>query len=178
MIFLIGYPASGKTTLGRAMASRYGFGFIDLDAMVEEKAGCSVSEIFARSGEPGFRRLEAEALARVAATAGPRTLVACGGGTPCFGDNMELMLDAGTVVWLDSPVARLIERIRLAGDSRPLLAGMTDEELLRHVEANLAERSPFYSRAHLRFDSSRLDTADEIEESTSLFLSLISQPTV
>ena len=99
--FLIGYMGSGKTTLGRAVAARTGIRFIDLDDYIEEREGCSIREIFASRGEDAFRAIERDALQEVSRMAD--TLVACGGGTPCFGDNMDLLNRCGLTVYLDAP---------------------------------------------------------------------------
>lgn len=101
-IFLIGYMGSGKTTLGRGVESRAHVSFIDLDDYIEEREGMTVSEIFKARGETGFRKAERECLAELAAK--DNLLVACGGGTPCFFDNMEVMNSSGTTVWLDASV--------------------------------------------------------------------------
>lgn len=171
--------ACGKTTLGRAVAACADISFIDLDEAVEQAAGMTVSEIFATMGEDTFRHMESETLASLAAARpGRRMLVACGGGTPCHGRNMELMLASGTVVWLDACRDITLRRLEEAMSTRPLVAGKTRDELETFVDANLAARMPFYSRAHLRFDSSRLDTPGEIADTTARFLQLLRLPPV
>lgn len=174
-IFLIGYMASGKTTLGRALAVATGRRFVDLDEYIVTRQGKSVSEIFADGGEKEFRTVEREALAEVIAAGVGPMIVACGGGTPCFGDNLELMTAAGTTVWLDAPVEVLLRRLRLESSGRPLVAGLDGKgELEGYVLENLRRRRPYYSRAALTFDSSRLETEQEIADSVTRFIELVS----
>lgn len=170
-VFLIGYMASGKTTLGRALAAATGRRFIDLDEYIEDKAGKTVTRIFADDGEPVFRRLESEALAELADSAGGGLIVACGGGTPCFGDNMELMNSKGLTVRLVTSEEVIVRRLVAERSSRPLVAKLSaGGELERYVSENLARREPHYSRAAERFDSSRLETEEEVAQSVKLFI--------
>ncbi len=161
--------ACGKTTLGRALEVAIGIPFTDTDAEVEHKAGMTVSEIFASLGEAEFRRMEADVLRRICA-AGGRSIVACGGGTPCRDENMELMLHSGTVVWLDAGTDITVRRLLDAPGQRPLARGRDAAGMRAMVERGKAAREPYYSRAHARFDSSRLDTPQEIEDTVSKFI--------
>lgn len=170
-VFLIGFMASGKTTLGRALADAVpGLSFVDLDDAIRGSAGMSVSDIFATKGEAGFRALESEVLSAVSR---PDTVVACGGGTPCRKENMDFMLANGTVVRLvadpDITVRRLIE----AGPGRPLVDAMLDDPdgLLIKVKEMMEAREPHYSRAALVFDANRLETAEQIAASVARFRS-------
>lgn len=171
LIFLIGLPCSGKTTLGTALQCAADVDFIDLDQAIEERAGTSVSEIFATAGEAAFRRMETETLTDICGAPRCRTLiVACGGGTPCFGDNMDLMRSHGTVVWLRADRHILIRRLTEGRHKRPLVAALDADGIARYADECLAAREPFYSRATAVFDSSRLDTPDEIAATTSTFI--------
>lgn len=169
--FLIGYMGSGKTTLGRAVAAATGTRFIDLDDYIEEREGCAIREIFASRGEDAFRHIEREALAEVSRM--PDTLVACGGGTPCFGDNMDLLNRCGLTVYLDAPHHSLLSRLKEGRAKRPLIASLSDEELDAFIRKQMEWRLPHYSRAALTFDSSRLETPEEVAESVAQFLKLI-----
>lgn len=172
-IFLIGFMASGKTTLGRALAERLpGRPFVDLDAYVEELEGLTVAELFATRGEAGFRAAESRALARVAGA--PDAIVACGGGTPCRRENMDLMLASGTVVWLraseEATMRRLLEAP--AGQRPKIEKYRTDPEaLLARVRELTEARREHYARAHAEFDSDRLESEAEIEATAALFIS-------
>lgn len=173
LIYLIGYMAVGKTTLGRALGEVAGVRFVDLDAEIEHRAAMSVSEIFARYGEAEFRRLEAEALECIACgDADATTVVACGGGTPCRDRSMQLMLDTGTVVWLRADTDRVISRLIDAPGVRPRIDALrADPDALRQFvleEGRVRDRH--YSRAHHTFDSTRLDTLDEVALTVQRFI--------
>lgn len=154
--------ATGKSTLGSALARSCSLRYIDLDETVEREAGRKISDIFYTEGEAEFRRLEALALRRAAV---PGAVVACGGGTPCHGDNMEFMLGTGLVVCLeaspDTIVRRLLEAPR---GKRPLVDGFRDnpDALLRHICDMQNSRYRHYSRAHASFDGNRLEDAAQI----------------
>ena len=169
--FLIGYMGSGKTTLGHAVSARTGVRFIDLDDYIESREGCSIREIFATRGEQAFRDIERQALAEVSGLSD--TLVACGGGTPCFGDNMDIMNSRGLTVYLDAPHPSLLSRLKEGRAKRPLIASLTDDELDRFIREQLGRRLPYYTRAGLSFDSSRLETPEQVNESVDRFLKLI-----
>lgn len=172
-IFLLGYMASGKTTFGRALSKALGLNFIDLDDYICDKAGQSVSEIFAEYGEEHFRKLETQAVEEIIADNSPK-IIACGGGTPCFGNNMRLMCDAGMTVWLNPPIESVLRRLRADRKGRPLVASLDEGgELERYVADNLARRQPFYSRAKLTFDSSKLESEEEISDSVDRFIKII-----
>jgi len=170
-IFLIGYMAVGKTTLGRALADRLGLRFIDLDEAVEQRAGMTVSEIFASGGQDGFRVMERDALREVAMCGD--SIVACGGGTPCYYDNMALMNGAGTTVWLSASDDRLVSRLVEGRASRPIIAGLPDSEIVALARRQMAVREPYYSRSACRFDSSFLETPEEIEATCRKFIKQI-----
>lgn len=108
-IFLIGYMGCGKTTFGRALAKATGRDFIDLDFYISQRFRATIPEIFAAQGESGFRRMEGAMLREAGEF--PGVVVACGGGTPCFGSNLDYMLGRGTVVWLQASRQRLLERL-------------------------------------------------------------------
>lgn len=174
LVFLIGYMASGKTTLGRALSEATGAGFVDLDEYIVGREGLSVPEIFASRGEASFREAERLALrALVDVSASDGCIVACGGGTPCFGDNMDLMNSRGLTVWLDPPTGTIVRRLREDRGGRPLVAALdSGGELEAYVVDNLRRRGPYYGRAAVRFDSSRLESQDEIASSVADFVDM------
>lgn len=144
-LFLVGFMASGKSTVGRLVASRLGWQFRDLDELIAAAAGQTIPQIFAAEGEGGFRAREVEAVR--AATGLRRTVIATGGGAACREENLAAMLGAGVVVTLEvSPD----EVLRRAGGrpARPLLANATDPRMTV-VDLQRA-REPFYARAHAR----------------------------
>ena len=158
-IFLVGYMCCGKTTLGRELARVLGVPFLDLDEMIEEAAGMPATAIFAHLGEPHFRQLEREALMQAAHSV---AVVACGGGTPCYGDNMPLMNRQGVTVWLTTSAEVIAARLRLPEHKRkrPTIAPLADDEILPHVIEALEPRSPYYSQAQVLFDATDIETAE------------------
>lgn len=144
-IFLIGFMASGKTTVGRLLAGRLGWRFADLDDLIVAAARNSVSQIFAEQGEAGFRRRETEAI--LDAVAQRRTVFATGGGAACCEPNLGAMLAAGRVVALEVSAE---EAVRRAGDGsgRPLLDTQLDK--VSAARTLLAARDAYYRRAHVR----------------------------
>ncbi len=161
--------ASGKTTLGRAVSHDAGIDFVDLDDYIVEREGMSVSELFAR-GEELFRDAERRALMSLLQPDRPAALIACGGGTPCFGDNMDLMNTSGLTVLLEADNDTLFNRLKLFRTQRPLLRDLDDKALVEFVERSMAARRPHYEKAAARFDSSHLETEAEIAESSRRFI--------
>jgi shikimate kinase len=156
-LYLIGLPASGKTTLGRQLAAYYGRGFLDLDHRIVADAGQTIPEIFASEGEDGFRRREAAALAAVASHPGRPLVVATGGGTPCFFDNLAVLHASGFVLWLDVPPHELKRRLarRNQATTRPLLAATAatatpQQALAEWLARTLEARAGYYAQARLR----------------------------
>ena len=164
-LFLIGYMASGKTTLGRVLAKKLGWQFYDLDFYIEQRFRRSVAEIFAERGEEGFRLLESTMLREVGEM--EQTVVACGGGTPCFCDNMRYMLGAGTTVWLDATVGAICRRLLVARNRRPIVEGKSPEELPQFIAGHLAGRLPYYQQARIRIPSDHLESRSEIRETVA-----------
>lgn len=171
-IFLIGYMACGKTTLGKAVAAECSLDFIDLDEYITAQTGMTPREWFSEKGEKAFREIELKALVEICSTADAGAIVATGGGTPANGDAMELMLEKGKVVWLEASLQRTVDRLLEAEGERPIVAGKDASQLLEFIPAHLNERVPFYRRAPWRFDSTYLDTPEEIRQTVSLFKSL------
>ncbi len=158
-VFLIGYMGCGKTTLGEVLAQQMGVPFIDLDEYIERQQGMTIVEIFASEGEERFRQLETAALGEVAAMDG--VIIACGGGTPCHGNNMTLMNEMGVTVWLTTSPERITARLLLPEQrvKRPKFNDLPDEAFLPLVQRELERRSPYYNQASLQFDSTDIETA-------------------
>lgn len=165
-IFLIGYMGSGKTTIGRALSRVMKKEFIDLDIYIEGRFRHSVKEIFAERGEDGFRLIERNMLHEVAEF--EDVIVACGGGTPCYFDNMEYMNERGVTVLLNASHEALMRRLTIpsAKSKRPIIANKTNEELSQFIIDALTARSPHYNKAMLHFDSSFLESVEEVATST------------
>ena len=169
-IYLIGFMASGKTTLGRALADILPeYRFVDLDESIEDAEGMTVNDIFSLRGEEFFRRRESELLRGLSA---PGVIMACGGGTPCHRGNMDFMLGTGTVVWLVADDDVTIRRLHLTRGGRPLIDSMLDDPaaLRSHIASLNERRYPYYSRAHHVFDSNRLEDKNQIDLSCQQFI--------
>lgn len=167
-MFIIGYMASGKTTFGRALARRTGMQFIDLDFYIEQRFRKSITEIFSEKGEDEFRRIEAAMLRETGEFEG--VIISCGGGTPCFHNNMDYMLSRGDVVWLEASPGRITERLVLNSSHRPLMSGKTPEEIRITVEEGLTKRAPFYSKANIHFNGEQLEDRRQIDLTVNTFL--------
>ena len=173
-IFLIGYMGCGKSTLGRNVSRLSGVEFIDLDKYIETRYHANIRDIFAVRGEDGFREIERAMLHEVGQF--NDVIIACGGGTPCFFDNMDFMKGAGTTVLLDTSIGKLHTRLKRGRHKRPLIADKTDEELLDFIVGALAKRMPFYSRAEERFVSDLLDDEVEVETTAMRFICQFNLP--
>jgi shikimate kinase len=145
-IFLIGYMGSGKSTAGKKLAAKLGFEFIDLDKFIESETGKTIPEIFADKGENEFRALENNALKKLITR--EHVVVACGGGTPCYYGNMELMNNNGTTIYLKMSADSLASRLINAKDKRPLIQNKSEEELRTYINEHLEKREDIYHQAH------------------------------
>lgn len=172
-VFLIGYMGCGKTTLGEALARQEALRFIDLDDYIEARYGMTITEIFNEMGEQHFRELESEALCEVAAMTD--VIVSCGGGTPCHGENMALMNEAGITVWLTTSPERITARLLLPEEKmkRPKIAHIAEADLLPLVEQELQTRTPYYSQCQMQFDSTDIETAEATERTASRLAAML-----
>ena len=151
VIFLVGFMGCGKSTVARGLAQLSGFGYVDLDNLICERAGAeSVAEIFATKGEEYFRRMEREAIDNM--TLEGDVIVATGGGAPCYGDNMARLMEVGTTVYLKMSPEALTERLQHVRVVRPKIVGKSPEELAEYVTTLLAEREKYYSLARVVVD--------------------------
>ncbi len=150
----------GKTTVGKALAKALGLTFYDLDWYVEERFHTKVSRIFAEEGEVRFRDLERRMLHEVAEF--ENVVVACGGGTPCHFDNIDYMNRTGNTFYLKASVETVLQHLSMSRGERPLLKGKSPAELRTFVEEQLAEREPYYEKAHNVIDVNVLDSFEKI----------------
>jgi shikimate kinase len=151
---------SGKTTVGRALAKELDMPFYDLDWYIESRMRKKVSQIFAEQGEEGFRRIERNMLHEVAEF--EDVVISCGGGTPCFFDNMEYMNSQSQVVWLKASPEVLHKHLLMGKGDRPLLKGKTPDELIAFIREQLQYREQFYSKARYTLDVSLMDNCEKI----------------
>lgn len=166
-IFIIGYMASGKTTFGRALARSLGWDFIDLDFYIEQRFRKSVRDIFASEGEDGFRRKESAMLKEAGEF--ENTVISCGGGTPCFFDNIDFMNQRGTTVFLDTEPECIVRRLIVNNSRRPLMAGKSEVEIREEVAKGLEKRNPHYSKAEIVFPGNLLEDRFQIDASVEEF---------
>lgn len=146
-IYIIGFMGSGKSTLGRPIARAMDCQFIDLDHYIEEQEKMTISEIFAQKGETYFRDRENHYLCQVSQL--DNMVISTGGGTPCFGDNMEFMRSCGTTIYLKHEPRTLASRLSNAKVKRPLIANKSPQELMEFIEQTLAQREIYYNKASI-----------------------------
>ncbi len=161
-ITLIGYMCAGKTTVGKALGKALGRTFYDLDWYVEERYHKRVPQIFAEFGEEKFRDLERRMLHEVAEF--EDVVLSCGGGTPCFFDNMDYLSSVSETFYLKASPETLCRHIAMSRSERPLLKGKSPEELQAFVAEQLEARSSFYEKASCIIDINVLDTFDKIND--------------
>ena len=154
-IYLVGYMYSGKSTVGRQLAKALGLRFIDTDNLFEERYRTTIPLFFHRYDEAAFRRLEQQVLHSTATM--DDVVVATGGGTPCYADNMDWINLHGVSVHLDASLTCLLERASRSRHSRPLLAEMGAEEREALMRRQLEERMPVYTRALFRLAAENPD---------------------
>lgn len=167
--FLVGYMGSGKSSIGRVLARRTGYAFVDMDKEIEQRNGRTITEIFAEHGEEYFRRQERELIDEIIEgrfvkaedgaggsfaeqTAAKDFIVATGGGVPCFGDNVQKMKAAGFVIYLRMSPEKLVSRLRVGKARRPAIAHLDEAQLLDYIRENLAARAQYYEQAGMTID--------------------------
>jgi len=159
-IFLIGFMGSGKTHWGRLLAAKLRLPFRDLDTVIVEKENKSVSEIFSDKGEEYFRYQEKQTLEEIVEEE-DSFILSCGGGTPCFFNNIEFMKKSGKVIWLNTSIAVLKERLLKERMSRPLIREIDDDELKRYIIRKLSERRMYYQQADVMVNEENI-TLEEL----------------
>ncbi len=165
MIFLVGFMGCGKTTLGRKLANRLGYMFMDLDHVFEAQEGMSIGAYFSKYGEEKFREAESSVLKD--SKYPEHAIIATGGGLPCFYDNMEWMNAHGKTVYIKLSAKTLADRLQSEKDERPLLRERHGEALVTFIAEKLEEREPFYNRATIITSGLSL-TAERVEELLSV----------
>jgi shikimate kinase len=164
-IILIGYMGAGKTTVGKALAKELGIPFYDLDWYIQTRRRKTVKEIFDEQGEEGFRRIEHNMLHEVAEF--ENVVISCGGGTPCFFDNMDYMNRQAETVYLKADPDVLFMHLQMGKGVRPLLLNKTPEEVKTFIREQLQQREAYYSKAKHILDVSVMDNFDKIATSVA-----------
>jgi shikimate kinase len=164
---------AGKTTIGRALAKRMGLEFYDLDWYIESRRMQKIPAIFASKGEEGFRQIERNMMHEVAEF--EDIVLSCGGGAPCFYDNMDYLNQQGETVYLKCEPDVLAQHLKMGHVERPLIAGKTGEELNDFIVEQLAEREPFYKKARHTLDVSLMDNHEKIAETVDTLIQLLEE---
>ena len=164
-IILIGYMGAGKTTIGMGLAKRTGMQFYDLDWYIESRMRKKIPQIFKERGEEGFRLIEKTMLHEVAEF--EDIILSCGGGTPCFFDNMEYLNGQGDVVYLKATAEVLHKHLVMGRTERPLIKGKSPEELTDFIREQLNQRETFYMKAAHILDVSLMDNYEKIQISVN-----------
>ena len=160
-IIIIGYMGAGKTTLGKALSRETGMPFYDLDWYIESRMHKTVKELFDAHGEEGFRKIEHNLLHEVAEF--EHVIISCGGGTPCFFDNIDYMNQQGETVYLKATPDVLHGHLKMGRTVRPLLLDKTPDEVKAFIQEQLALREPFYAKAKHTLDVNLMDNYEKIK---------------
>jgi shikimate kinase len=150
-IFLIGFMGSGKTYWGQLLSQKLSIPFFDMDEQVVSHEGKSIVEIFVEKGEEHFRLLEKDVL-HIITESHDNFVMACGGGLPCYFNNIDYMNQSGTTVWINTPVDTLFQRLISEKESRPLIKGLTNEQLKGYISKKFADRRIYYEQADVVID--------------------------
>jgi shikimate kinase len=170
-IILIGYMGSGKTTVGKALSKETGMMFYDLDWYIESRMHKTVAQIFAERGEEGFRKIEYNMLHEVAEF--ENVIISCGGGTPCFFDNIDYLNGQGDVCYLKATPEVLYKHLLMGKVERPLIKGKSPEELINFITEQVGKREEFYTKARYTLDVSLMDSFEKIQLSVDALRELL-----
>ncbi len=154
---------SGKTHWGHLLSEKLGMRFFDLDEQVAEHAGKSIPEIFATEGEEQFRMMEKDTL-HIIAESHQQFIMACGGGSPCYFNNIDYMNQVGTTVWINSPLDTLFDRLVKEKEKRPLLKELSDEQLRLFIHKKYSDRKIYYEQADVKVDEDPVQLDNLIEK--------------
>lgn len=161
--FLIGLPGSGKSTLGKQLALALELPVVDTDKIIIAEEHSSIEEIFAQKGETYFRKCEHEVLKQLCS--GTPTVISLGGGTPCFNNNINLILKHGRSIFLDVSPETLTKRLFFdKTDNRPMLKGKTEAEVMDFLKSKREERLPFYSQATIVLQNDFIQLSDLLKK--------------
>ncbi|PTX42248.1 shikimate kinase [Christiangramia gaetbulicola] len=165
-IFLLGYMGSGKSYIGKRLSDKLGYDFLDMDNQIEEKEGKSISEIFDKKGEVYFRKLERRTLEELIQREEP-AVISLGGGTPCYGDNMELIKNASDITsfYLKLNITNLTDRLDKEKEHRPMISHLEDREKLEEfIRKHLFERGFYYNQSNHVISCDEKSAKEIIEE--------------
>ena len=152
---------SGKTTIGKQLARKLAYTFVDSDSYIESKENKTIAQIFELHGEEHFRLLEKKYLHELCES--DNCVISTGGGLPCFFDNMDFINNKGLSIYLQLPPAALVSRLSNSKKDRPLIKDKTDEEMLGFITEALNKREVFYNKAILNVSGLSLNVAELLE---------------
>jgi len=150
-IFFIGFMGSGKTHWGKQISEKLQIPFFDLDEQIISHEEKSITEIFSENGEEYFRLLEKDLL-RIISESHENFVMACGGGTPCYYNNIDFMNKSGTSIWINTPIDTLFQRLIKEKETRPLIKNLTSEQLKRFIIKKFSDRKIYYEQADIIVD--------------------------
>jgi shikimate kinase len=165
-ITLIGFMGSGKTTIGKKLSNKLNKTFIDLDQCIEKELGDSINNIFETKGEEYFRTMEQTCLKKILKTQS-NIVLSVGGGTPCFNDNMSIINQHSTSIFLNINEGMLFSRLKEKKHNRPLIKDLDDFALKRFIHEKLKERNPFYKQAHITIDTKECEIKSILKKLTA-----------
>jgi shikimate kinase len=157
-ITLIGFMGSGKSTIARHLAQAKGMEYTDLDKLIQESENESIASIFETKGEEVFRQIESNHLMDVIKK--PNQIIALGGGTPCYQNNMDSIKKLSTSIYLKVSPEGLRNRLVRSHNPRPLISGMSENELLNYIRIKLSERETYYKQADFVIESDQIRVED------------------
>jgi shikimate kinase len=162
-IFFIGFMGSGKTHWGRLVSEKLHIPFFDLDEQIVSHEEKSIAEIFADNGEEYFRLLEKDIL-HIIAESHENFVMACGGGAPCFYNNIDYMNQSGTSVWINTSIETLFQRLIKEKESRPLIKNLTNDQLKGFIIKKFSDRKIYYEQAEIIIDEDPVKLEDLVEK--------------
>lgn len=162
---------AGKTTVGHQLSKKTGMMFYDLDWYIESRYRTTVANIFAEKGEEGFRKIEQALLHEVAEF--EDVIISCGGGTPCFFDNMDYLNQQGETIYLKCTPEVLFAHLQMGKTERPLLKDKTPEETKAFIAEQLQQREKFYNKAKHIIDVTLMDSYEKIQLSVEKILEAV-----
>lgn len=172
IVILIGYMASGKSTIGKILAKKLNYDFIDLDDYIENKEGMTIQRIFDKKGEIYFRKLETSLLKEIVFNES-HVVLSLGGGTPCYSNNMSVIQNTSQVTsfYLKASILFLVDRLKTRKSKRPLISHLeTDEQLTEFIGKHLFERSPYYEQAGFKISIDNKTKKEIVKEILSYLI--------
>lgn len=168
MIFIIGFMGAGKSTIGKKLALQKDVNFIDVDKEIELSEETSIAEIFNERGEEYFREIESRIIRRLQ----PNSIIACGGGLPCYNDNIKYINDKGVSIYLYADECNILKRIKKNIANRPLINDIKKKDLKSYVKSKVRERSDIYNKANFTINTNNKSETEILTQIHSLLNSI------